>query len=212
MAKRTEMSSLTVLKAEGSIPGQTLAGPRLLGSSQENSSLLLPVAGGAAGIPWLLPTPLQSPPPSSPCLLLCAGQISLCLLHKSIQLTVLRAHAGNQGPSCHVKILNFITYPKILYIRFPQKVTFTGSRMRTWIPFRGLLSTCHIKGQRMAFQEEYETLAKASKLQESKKGLGRTRSLKRLRCCLHFEDREATSRGSKECLQSKGFMSCSPAI
>ena len=39
--------------------------------------------------------------------------------------------------------------------------------------FWGLLLTCHIKGQRMAFQEEYETLAKASKLQESKKDLGR---------------------------------------
>ena len=39
--------------------------------------------------------------------------------------------------------------------------------------FWGLLLTCHIKGQRTAFQEEYETLAKASKLQESKKDLGR---------------------------------------
>ena len=89
---------------------------------------------GAAGIRWLLPKPLQSPPPSS-CLLLCAGQVSLCLFRTRIQLIVLRAHKGNQGRSCHVKILNFITYPKIFYIRFPQKVTFTGSRMRTWISF-----------------------------------------------------------------------------
>ena len=39
------MFSLTVLKAEVSIPRQTLAGPRLLGGSQENSSLLLSAAG-----------------------------------------------------------------------------------------------------------------------------------------------------------------------
>ena len=55
VAKRTEMSSLTVLKAEGSIPRQTLAGPRLLGSSQENSSLLLPVAGGLLEFPGFSP-------------------------------------------------------------------------------------------------------------------------------------------------------------
>lgn len=133
VAKRIEMSSLRFWRLKSVSPGRHWQGRDSSEAIRRTVPCFFQLLGGC----WnslALPKPLQSPPPSS-CLLLCAGQVSLCLFRKRIQLIVLRAHKGNQGRSCHVKILNFITYPKIFYIRFPQKVTFTGSRMRTWISF-----------------------------------------------------------------------------
>lgn len=102
---------------------------------RQSGEQCLSAAGGLLEFAGFSPCHCNLRLPSS-CLLLCVGQISLCLFRKRIQLIVLRAPTGNQGWSCHAKILNCITYPKIFYIRFPQKVTFTGSRMRTWISFR----------------------------------------------------------------------------
>lgn len=83
-----------------------------------------------AYIPWLEATSLPSLPPWSPCLLLfCLCQISLCLSLTTTCAIGCRVHSDNPGWFPHLRILNFMTSANII---FPNKITFTDSRIRMW--------------------------------------------------------------------------------